>query len=449
MMPHTKSQRQLLVLTDVLRLTDNPLLLHATGSAFLAVAILDNRQFSASRASARRRALQQSLLLEAQDRFARAGLPLLIVAGNSRDLILSLCRQYQLNRVVIAEPVGPDEYQDLAALPADIQVQQIDANSLLAEQLRPDLTKLPRSFTAFRQAREPDLTVCSPLIPDAVDIKALSQHSILSVAAAVAGSTLPLPSESLPLDQALPSADLASLLQPGYGRLSSVAEPGAIQRFLQYLPYGSRHYKQSRNALIGADFASYLSLPLARGTLSVRWVWQTICDYEQQHGVSESSYWLKFELLWREYFRHLLRKHQQAFFCYQGIGRHPVQPIAANSPATLSRWQQGQTTVPLVDASMQLLQHSGWLSNRARQNVASYLHFDLGCDWRQGAAWFEYQLLDYDVASNWGNWAYIVGALDSAPRRFNLMKQSEQYDPGLLQCQRILQAITSAQRRCS
>lgn len=443
MMQHAKPLRQLLVLTDVLRLTDNPLLQHAEGSVFLAVAILDSRQFSASRASARRRALQQSLLLEAQDRFARAGLPLLLLAGNSRDLILSLCRQYQLDRVVIAEPVGPDEYRDLAALPADIHLQQIDANSLLAGQLRPDLTKLPRSFTAFRQALEPDLAVCPPLASDQVDLRALAQGSILSVAAAVAGSTLPLAElQSSPL-----SAELAPLLQPGYGQLSSVAEPGAMQRFLQYLPHGWQHYKQNRNALLGADFASYLSLPLARGTLSVRWVWQTICDYEQQHGVSESSYWLKFELLWREYFRHLLRKHQQAFFRYQGIGRHTVQPVMADSPAALSRWQQGQTAVPLVDASMQLLQHSGWLSNRARQNVASYLHFDLGCDWRQGAAWFEQQLLDYDVASNWGNWAYIVGALDSAPRRFNLSKQSEQYDPGLQQCQRILQAVTSASAR--
>lgn len=438
MMSNSPPPRQLLVLTDVLRLTDNPLLQQVDGSAFLAVAFLDSRQFSANRASPRRLALQQSLLLEAQDRFARAGLPLLLLAGNSRELMLTLCRQHQLNQIVIAEPVGPDEYQDLAALPADISVRPIDANSLLADQLRPDLASLPRSFTAFRQAREPALTVCPALASDAAAFGGLAQNSILTVAAAVAASTLPL--AGLPTDLPQPDA-VAALLQPGYGNISSVAEPGAKQRFLQYLPHGCQHYKQSRNALIGADFASYLSLPLARGTLSVRWVWQSICDHEQQHGVSESSYWLKFELLWREYFRHLLRKLQPAFFRHQGIGRHPVQPVASDSTTALLRWQQGETGELLVDTSMQLLQQSGWLSNRARQNVASYLHFDLQADWRQGAAWFEQQLLDYDVASNWGNWAYIVGALDSAPRRFNLSKQTALYDPAMQQCQTIQQAL--------
>jgi deoxyribodipyrimidine photo-lyase len=84
---------------------------------------------------------------------------------------------------------------------------------------------------------------------------------------------------------------------------------------------------------------------------------------------------------------------------------------------------------------MRELAATGWMSNRGRQNVASYLVHDLGLDWQMGAWWFEALLLDYDVASNWGNWQYAAGVgLDprsqgSGQRRFNPAKQASQYDP--------------------
>jgi deoxyribodipyrimidine photo-lyase len=70
----------------------------------------------------------------------------------------------------------------------------------------------------------------------------------------------------------------------------------------------------------------------------------------------------------------------------------------------LNRWKEGQTGMPLVDANMRELLHTGFMSNRGRQNVASYLALDLGLDWRYGADHFESYLLDSDVCSNWGNW---------------------------------------------
>ena len=72
-------------------------------------------------------------------------------------------------------------------------------------------------------------------------------------------------------------------------------------------------------------------------------------------------------------------------------------------------WAEGRTGVPFVDANMRELRHSGWMSNRGRQNVASFLVKDLGLDWRLGAEWFESQLLDHDVCSNYGNWNYAAG----------------------------------------
>jgi deoxyribodipyrimidine photo-lyase len=79
---------------------------------------------------------------------------------------------------------------------------------------------------------------------------------------------------------------------------------------------------------------------------------------------------------------------------------------------------------------MHELKATGWMSNRMRQIVASYFIYDLDQDWRVGAAYFESQLIDYDVSSNWGNWAYIAGVGNDprAGRKFNLEKQEEQYD---------------------
>ena len=95
-----------------------------------------------------------------------------------------------------------------------------------------------------------------------------------------------------------------------------------------------------------------------------------------------------------------------------------------------ARWCHGQTGEPLVDAAMRELAATGYLSNRLRQVVASYLMYDLHGDWRAGAAWFEHCLLDYDPYSNQGNWLYIAGRGTDprGGRRFNLPKQTQDHD---------------------
>jgi deoxyribodipyrimidine photo-lyase len=409
--------RYLLFCNDLLRLDDNPLLcLPSDGDAALAVCILPQHQFSPKRASARRRQLQLGLLHDFQQRLAALGIPLLLRSGDPAVVLPQLLQQYQLERVVAAEPTAPEEYSWAAGL----NWQWLDANSLLADKLRPDLYTLPRSFTAFRQQREPELQV---LAPQQTQPSILALNKILSVTDVTELSDLPRPEP----DQPLPVA-LAQQLPDGFGHWQQQRESAVLARFSEYIQQHLSHYKLSRNALIGADFASFLSVPLSRGTLSARRAWQLIRQHELQFGQNESSYWLRFELLWREYFRHLQRKHPLAFFCHSGLGLHQVPGTASSAGEALQRWQQGQTGLPFIDANMQLLAQTGWMSNRGRQNVASYLMFQLGCDWRHGAAWFEQQLLDYDVASNWGNWAYIAGALYSAPRSFNALKQAVEYD---------------------
>jgi deoxyribodipyrimidine photo-lyase len=95
------------------------------------------------------------------------------------------------------------------------------------------------------------------------------------------------------------------------------------------------------------------------------------------------------------------------------------------------KWQEGKTGFPLVDANMRELAKTGFMSNRGRQNVASFLTKNLGINWQIGAEWFESLLIDYDVCSNWGNWNYTAGVGNDARgfRYFNIPKQSQDYDP--------------------
>jgi deoxyribodipyrimidine photo-lyase len=190
-----------------------------------------------------------------------------------------------------------------------------------------------------------------------------------------------------------------------------------------------KQYKQTRNALDDWHNSSKLSLWLANGCLSVRTVYQVIKQYEVERGANDSSYWLYFELLWREYFQWYLAKHQDKLFHFYGVKQ--VAPSTDFKQHKYTRWCEGMTEYPIVNACMRQLNQTGYMSNRGRQLVASCFVHELNLDWRYGAAYFEQQLIDYDVASNWGNWQYLagVGADPRGHRRFDLDKQTAIYDP--------------------
>jgi len=153
-------------------------------------------------------------------------------------------------------------------------------------------------------------------------------------------------------------------------------------------------------------------------------------EYEAKHGANDSTYWLIFELIWRDYFRFAMKKHKSAFFQKGGIQQR--SPATIDDTNALQRWVNGKTGVDFVDANMNELRLTGFMSNRGRQIVASYLCNDLKLDWRLGASYFEEQLIDYDVASNWGNWAYLAGVGNDprGNRYFDVAKQAKVYDAG-------------------
>ena len=150
-----------------------------------------------------------------------------------------------------------------------------------------------------------------------------------------------------------------------------------------------------------------------------------------QHGANDGSYWLWFELLWRDHFRLVHRQHGRRLYRAQGLSDRPEHRAPVHDDAGFQRFCAGDTGEPLVDAGLRELRHTGFLSNRMRQIVASHWLHGMGGDWRAGAAWFESQLLDFDVHSNTGNWLYIAGRGTDprGGRAFNLAKQAQDHDP--------------------
>ena len=187
-------------------------------------------------------------------------------------------------------------------------------------------------------------------------------------------------------------------------------------------------YKYTRNNMLNFLDSSKLSPYLATGALSPRKIYWELKRFEQTIEKNVSTYWLWFELLWRDYFYFLHIKEGDGFFSISGSSS---QTALWEKNETYQRAiLQAKTGYPLVDANLMELYQTGWMSNRGRQNVASFISKSLRLDWRWGAALFEHYLLDYDVSSNYGNWQYIagVGADPRENRLFNVSLQLKKYD---------------------
>ena len=208
-------------------------------------------------------------------------------------------------------------------------------------------------------------------------------------------------------------------------------ENSGIKRLNEYIWDNDRlrKYKKTRNNLLGKDYSSKFSPWLAQGCISPRHIYAEVQKYEEERVSNDSTYWMVFELMWRDFFQFQFMKHGSSFFDISGI--REVEKNWIRDEEILESWQNGATGIPFVDANMRQLNKTGYMSNRGRQNVASFLVDVLNIDWRLGAAYFEKKLIDYDVCSNWGNWAYIAGVGNDSreDRYFNVVKQSKEYDP--------------------
>ena len=187
-------------------------------------------------------------------------------------------------------------------------------------------------------------------------------------------------------------------------------------------------YKSTRNGLIGTDYSSKLSAWLAIGCLSAREVYHEVQKFESKVVKNQDTYWLIFELLWRDFFMYVSLKHRSKLFALGGILQKEKK--WNSDPEVFENWNTGTTGEKFVDANMKELAATGFMSNRGRQNIANFWSMHKNQDWRIGAAYFEHMLIDYDIHSNYGNWMYNSGVgNDPRNRTFNIQSQASRYDP--------------------
>lgn len=356
--------------------------------------------------------------LEDLDRNLRAlGSGLVILKGKPEEEIPKLVKQHKATKVFAKREVAFEERNteqkvQEALFKIKCDFESFSTSTLYhAEDLPFSIKDIPDVFTNFRKKTEKE-----SVIRPAFDVHPQIKSPIIET------MNLPTLEELGITHQAI---DSRAVLHFKGG------ETEAIARLNHYF-YESKcisEYKITRNGMIGADYSSKFSAWLAMGCISSRFIYQELNKYEHQFGANDSTYWLVFELLWRDYFRFMMKKHKVKLFQKAGIQNKESSEINSNTNL-LQKWIEGKTGVDFVDANMLELKHTGFMSNRGRQNVASYLCNDLKIDWRLGAAYFEQQLIDYDVCSNWGNWAYLAGVGNDprGNRYFNIEKQASDYD---------------------
>jgi deoxyribodipyrimidine photo-lyase len=354
--------------------------------------------------------LRQSLQNLGSDLIIRQGLPEEVIPEIVKALEIDSVYYYQ---EVTAEELAVETALANALEPLGIPLKSYWGATLYdLKELPFEIQDLPEVFTQFRKQVENKSSVYESF-PTPEKLPKLPEIELGEL------PTL----QTLGLES--PPQDKRAVLQFQGGEIAG------IERLKDYFWQQDclKDYKQTRNGLLGANYSSKFSSWLALGCLSPRYIYDQVEQYEEKRVKNDSTYWLIFELLWRDYFRFICLKHGNKIFYQSGLQGIDI-PWQENEKQ-FEQWRTGMTGFPFVDANMREIAATGFMSNRGRQNVASFLTKNLGINWQMGAEWFESVLIDYDVCSNWGNWNYTAGVGNDARgfRYFNIPKQAKDYDP--------------------
>jgi deoxyribodipyrimidine photo-lyase len=227
---------------------------------------------------------------------------------------------------------------------------------------------------------------------------------------------------------AVASGTLPTLADLGLGQECSDPAPGgerAAREVLRRWLAGPIHDYDAGRDLLAGPAVSRLSAHLHFGTISPREI-----EHRLPAGIGPEAY--RRQLCWRDFYAHVLGHFPaNARSEYQERYRGSIRWSRARRP--FEAWCHGHTGFPAVDAGMRQLRREGWMHNRARLLVGSFLTKDLGIDWRWGESWFMRLLIDGDEASNNGNWQWIASVgVDPQPafrRIFNPSRQQTRFDP--------------------
>ena len=332
---------------------------------------------------------------------------------------------------------GPAE-QVIPALAAECDAHSIYWNRIYDQGSRERDTRLKQALTERGVAAE---SMKGNLLFEPWEVKTLAGAPFkVFTAFWRACRTLPSPGMLLPAPKRLPAPEtwpagdrLAVWRLPpaapdwsgGLGASWAPGEAGAITRLMAFLDETMARYREARD-LPAVDGTSRLSPHLAFGEISPRQIWRAATV----RGHSAATEKFLAELGWREFAYHLL-------FHFGDLAQRNFRPEFdafpwADDADAVEAWRRGRTGYPIVDAGMRQLWTTGWMHNRVRMIVASFLTKDLLVDWRVGERWFWDTLVDADPANNATGWQWVAGSgADAQPyfRIFNPVLQGEKFDP--------------------
>lgn len=418
-----KQIKHLVWFRNDLRINDNEVLTEAAHNthSLLAVYCIDPRQFETDpfgfkKTENFRAKFLLETLVNLKHNLKTQGVSLLVFLDKPEDIIPKLCQEYDIESIYFQKEWTFEEREVENQLQKQLQshvtlVSLFNQFLYQPDDIKMDFQEIPNVFTVFRKHVEKQSTV-----RPAVETPMFSKDNLIE-------NDADIPSlEDLGFEDFETHPNSAFPFKGG--------ETEAINRLNDYFFQTKKLgvYKKTRNGLIGTDYSSKFSAWLANGSISARTIFWNVKRFEKEHFKNDSTYWLIFELIWRDYFKYVSLKHGDDIFKLGGILN--VNYDWYHHEKDINNWINGQTKEPFVNANMLELKHTGWMSNRGRQNVASYFAKTLKLDWRIGAAYFESLLLDYDVHSNYGNWMYVAGVgNDPRDRVFNVQLQANNYDP--------------------
>ncbi|SMG42912.1 deoxyribodipyrimidine photo-lyase [Marivirga sericea] len=417
-----KYQKSLIWFRRNLRVEDNEALWEGIHNSekYLFLYIFDEKEWDENplgirRSSSKKLSFRWQSVLDLKQKIEELGGQLMLQKGDSKIILQSLLTEHKFDALYAPKESGSEEVSEEKAiqklfLKDKAAVHYFAQTTLFHEDDIPwPIGKLPNIFTQFRKENEKQ-----------TEVRALFK----------APSDL---SDAVKIDNKFEFSDLQ--IENNCKEEKAVlnftgGETKAWERLNYYLWETDqlKDYKNTRNGLLGEGYSSKFSPWLSEGCISAKSIYYQVKRYEKERKKNQSTYWMVFELIWRDYFHFVLKKFGSKLFQKEGI-KGEKRDWQWNLEL-FERWKNGETGVPFIDANMRELNASGFMSNRGRQNVASFLVKDLGLDWRMGAWYFEHQLIDYDVASNWGNWAYVAG-VGNDPREnryFNILSQAKKYD---------------------
>jgi deoxyribodipyrimidine photo-lyase len=402
-----------------LRIHDNEILLEAARKAdkVLPVYCFDPFYFKTTADGAPKTgALRARFLLESvadlRKNLQALGGELIVRIGNPAEILPQLAAQYAVSEVyhhreVAYEETDISEQVETALWNLKLNLKHFIGHTLYHKEDLPfPIKDIPDSFAIFKKKVERDSnvraciatleTIVTPEIIDAGQLPTLQQ---------------------LGLEE--PVDDQRARIKFTGG------ETAGLARLEEYFTNNNQIAPTKGRNGATVDRSSKLSPWLATGCISMRQVYWAVVKHEQANNVHNTGM-LVLELLWRDYFRFMFKKHGKEYF----TAGEQAETTSPEKMDLFEKWKAGTTGIPFIDASMHKLNATGYISNFSRQMVAGYLVRDLEVDWKKGAAYFEQKLIDYSPASNWGNWAFVAG-LGHDPRDnkyFNITKQASELD---------------------